>query len=136
MINSVLISLYTYWAIIFLLPSSVLKKIIARCRNFLWDGNAPTPRNAPIAWDLICRNKPHGGLNVRDIKIYNLAAMGKYLWQVMMKEDNLWVKWVHGIYIREQDPWTYPPPHDASWSWRKLCKLRQNSSLTLKMVPG
>lgn len=64
-------------------------------------------------------------MNLLDGKTWNIAAMGKDIWQVTMKEDNLWVKWVPGVYICNDNFWTHIPPHDASWAWKKLCKLRQ-----------
>lgn len=38
LVNNVLLSLHTYWARIFVIPKGVINKIIALCRNFLWDG--------------------------------------------------------------------------------------------------
>lgn len=49
-----------------------------------------------VAWDHVCTKRSQGGLNVRNLKNWNMAAIGKYFWQVTMKEVNLWVKWVHG----------------------------------------
>lgn len=77
-----------------------------------------------LQWDFISKPKKQGGLNVRNVVLWNKTAMGKYIWQVTMKEDNLWVKWVHGIYIRDGDFWNHIPPPFASWSWKKLCSVR------------
>jgi len=38
-----------------------------------------------------------------------------------MKKDVLWVKWVHGRYLKDKAWWNYHPPADCSWYWRKLC---------------
>lgn len=35
LINSVLINIHSYWAVIFILPKKVLRDIIAICRNYL-----------------------------------------------------------------------------------------------------
>ena len=37
-----------------------------------------------------------------------------------MKKDTLWVKWVHGKYIKYQDWEGYWAPTDSSWYWKKL----------------
>jgi len=42
-----------------------------------------------------------------------------------MKKDNLWVKWVHGRYLRGGDRWTYTPKSDTSWYWKKLLKVKE-----------
>ncbi|MCD9561475.1 hypothetical protein HAX54_020598, partial [Datura stramonium] len=39
--------------------------------------------------------------------------------------DTLWVRWVHGIYIKDkEDIWVHQPPTDCSWYWKKIngCK--------------
>lgn len=41
------------------------------------------------------------GLGVRDCQRWNVAAIGKYIWQIAQKEDLLWIKWVHSVYIRD-----------------------------------
>lgn len=114
-------SLYTYWATIFILPQSILKAIISICRNFLWAGKDSTCKTPPIAWKHISKSKIQGGLNVRDTILWNKSAMGKYIWQIALKEDNLWVKWV---YIRDGNFWIHTPPYNASCAWRKLCDIR------------
>ncbi|XP_074288921.1 uncharacterized protein LOC141614066 [Silene latifolia] len=60
LIQSVLTSLYTYWANIFLIPKGVLKAVDNICRNFLWDGNTECLRVPPVAWEKICFPKSEG----------------------------------------------------------------------------
>jgi len=36
----------------------------------------------------------------------------------------LWVRWVHGIYIRDGDFRQTSPKQDSTWYFRKLIKLR------------
>ncbi|XP_074318691.1 uncharacterized protein LOC141655510 [Silene latifolia] len=40
LINSVLNTLYSYWANFFIIPNSVIKRVEAIYRNFLWDGSS------------------------------------------------------------------------------------------------
>lgn len=50
-VNSVLLSLHTYWAFIFVIPKTVIKRIVSICRNFLWDDKVISNRVLPISWD-------------------------------------------------------------------------------------
>ncbi|XP_074265731.1 uncharacterized protein LOC141588176 [Silene latifolia] len=85
LVNSVLTTLYTYWASIFILPKGVLRRIDALCRNYLWDGSTEYVRS-PL--------------------------------------DSLWVQWVHHIYMKDV-PWSlYKPKHDAPWTWKTICKVK------------
>ncbi|XP_074315653.1 uncharacterized protein LOC141651860 [Silene latifolia] len=87
LIQSVLSTLHSYWAMIFILPKTVISKIEAVCRSYLW--------------------------HVR-----------KYAWWVANKEDRLWVRWVHAVYIKNQSWMDYEPGIGCSWAWRKICQVK------------
>ena len=40
------------------------------------------------------------------------------------KVDNLWVKWVHAIYIKQQSWWDYNPSKTSSWYWRQVWSVK------------
>ncbi|KAL2932781.1 hypothetical protein RDABS01_015900 [Bienertia sinuspersici] len=66
LVNSVLLTLHTYWASIFMIPKKVLEAISGLCRNFLWSGKITNSNNRLVAWDLVCRPRQNGGLGVKD----------------------------------------------------------------------
>ncbi|KAL0282162.1 UNVERIFIED_CONTAM: hypothetical protein Sradi_7269400 [Sesamum radiatum] len=66
LIKSVLSSLHTYWASVFILPKAVLKVIEERMRSFLWKG-ASGSGVAKVAWEQICRPKKEGGLGIKRV---------------------------------------------------------------------
>lgn len=90
----------------------------------MWDGKSFLTSSPPISWDWVCKPKKYGGLGVIDCLSWNLAAQGRYIWQVAMKADTLWVKWVHCVYIKGHNWWNYIPPREASWSWESICKVK------------
>ncbi|XP_048502963.1 uncharacterized protein LOC125498738 [Beta vulgaris subsp. vulgaris] len=53
-----------------------------------------------------------------------MAAVGKFVWQVAQKEDVLWIKWIHSVYIKDQGWWEYKAPASASWIWKGVCKAK------------
>lgn len=53
---------------------------------------------ALLAWDKVCYPRSAGGLNVLDITSWNKAAISKLLWNLCVKKDKLWVKWIHAYY--------------------------------------
>lgn len=124
LVNSVLMSSHTYWAQVFCLPHTVLNKIAQLCWAFLW--------KVLQFWlvPLLCLGsgcaeiKNLVFLGVRDCMAWNLAAQGRYIWQIALKADVLWVEWVHNVYIKDLQWWNYLPPRDASWSWKCICKAR------------
>lgn len=95
------------------------------CRAFLWSGDAQTTKNGYVSWDNMCRGKRAGGLGLRNILLWNTAAVGKLVWNVANKKDMLWVKWVNEVYIKGDSWQDYKPTANASWSWKCICKVKQ-----------
>lgn len=81
---------------------------------FYGPGCIITPNLGYISWDRICSSKKSGGLGVRNIILWNKVAVGKMAWHVAQKTDNLWVKWVHTMYIKDQNWQEYRAPVYAS----------------------
>ncbi|XP_074283719.1 uncharacterized protein LOC141608256 [Silene latifolia] len=54
-------------------------------------------------------------------QLVKASAIVKYAWLVSNKTDHLWVRWVHSVYIKEQDWIDYKPGQGSSWAWRKVC---------------
>ncbi|XP_062099719.1 uncharacterized protein LOC133805553 [Humulus lupulus] len=125
LINSVLLSIHSYWSQIMIIPKKVLNEIAAICRAFLWTGQAYSTRPGRIAWDLVCNSKNSGGLGFKNSRDWNIAALGKYIWAVAEKKDDLWVKWVHHVYIKQVDWWNYIAPASSSWYWKKVVEVKE-----------
>ncbi|XP_060210228.1 uncharacterized protein LOC132637097 [Lycium barbarum] len=108
-----------------IIMASVLKEIDKKCREFLWGAFEEKRKIALVAWDKICMPKKNGGINIKGCSKWNIASVGKLLWQVASKKDILWVKWVNGIYLKsEENIWEHIPPGDCSWYWKKLNSLK------------
>uniref|UniRef100_A0A803NJZ6 Reverse transcriptase domain-containing protein n=1 Tax=Cannabis sativa TaxID=3483 RepID=A0A803NJZ6_CANSA len=77
-----------------------------------------------IAWEKLCYSKTCGGLGFKRVHEWNLAAMGKYIWAISNKEDSLWMKWIHCVYIQDENWWQYKPPIQGSLYWRRFVLLK------------
>ncbi|XP_056698010.1 uncharacterized protein [Spinacia oleracea] len=87
-----------------------------------------THRPGPISWNNLCGSKTQGGLGFRNLAWWNQAAVGKLAWAISQKQDNLWVKWVHAIYVKQKDWLVYRPSMAASWAIKYICKVKQDCS--------
>lgn len=45
-----------------------------------------------VAWNKICHEKSEVGLGLKNLKDFNHALLGKWLWRLKMEEDCLWVR--------------------------------------------
>lgn len=76
-----------------------LRYIEAHCRSFLWSGTNSIRRRAPIAWNIVCEPKKKGGQQLISLIEWNVATLGKLLWNINAKDDKMWVCWIHSYYI-------------------------------------
>ncbi|KAH1212296.1 putative ribonuclease H protein [Glycine max] len=68
LIRAVIQGIVNLWMKIFPLPQSVLDRINASCRNFLW-GKADIDKNKPlVTWSVVCSPKKEGGLGLFNLK--------------------------------------------------------------------
>ncbi|XP_074293386.1 uncharacterized protein LOC141620407 [Silene latifolia] len=124
LVKSVLATVHTYWSQLFVLPMGVMDRIQAICRNFLWEGEDTYSKAPLVAWSMLCKDKKVGGLSLTDSRIWNIVAIGKLAWWILIKKDHLWIRWVDNIYLKGRDWLTYTPTVNSSWAWRKICKVR------------
>lgn len=122
-VNVVLLSVHTYWAQGFLLPKSV-SRITQVCRAFLWEGRTFLHKSPLVACEWVCKPKTFGGLGVINCLVWNVAALGKFIWQIAQKQDLLWIKWIHSVYLCNEEWWEYEASGNASWVWKSLCKVK------------
>lgn len=93
-------TLHVYWAQAFIIPKSVITEIEKICRGYLW-GSTAEKRMAPlVAWESVCLPKQLGGLGLKHLGMWNTAALGKQVWALAMKKDQLWVKWISACLLK------------------------------------
>ncbi|XP_062118199.1 uncharacterized protein LOC133831804 [Humulus lupulus] len=126
LINSVLISIHSYWSQIMILPKGVLQKISAICHAFLWKATSKHLGPGLVGWETLCKSKKEGGLGLKNVLEWNKAAIGKYIWVVATKQDNLWIKWVHHVYLGTADWWSYEAPSTSSWYWKQIVNVKNS----------
>ncbi|XP_074305794.1 uncharacterized protein LOC141641015 [Silene latifolia] len=124
LVQAVLSQLHSFWTRIFIIPATVMDRINHICRNYLWCGSDEFHKTPPVAWDRVCTAKKYGGLGIVNGKNWNLAMLGKYVWWLAEKTDHLWIRWVNHMYIKGQNWLDYSPTVSSSWTWRKICQVK------------
>ncbi|XP_021843570.2 uncharacterized protein [Spinacia oleracea] len=90
LIKSVLFGIQLYWCQTFVLQKKVMKEVHRICRSFLWTGSEVGSRKGPVSWEQWCLPKSNGRWNLKDLTIWNKAAVMKHCWALSMKQDRLW----------------------------------------------
>ena len=130
-INTILLSITSYWSNSIILPKNVYEEITKICRNFLWGHQKGERKLVPVSWETLCFNKTAGGVGIRDPGIWGQALLSKHLWEVQQKQDSLWIRWLHGYYLRGKDFWTCRANSQSSFLWKSLLEVRDRMGVSL-----
>ncbi|XP_074298721.1 uncharacterized protein LOC141629646 [Silene latifolia] len=125
LINSVLNTLYNYWAAMFIITKSVIKRVEAICRNFLRSSSSDYHRVPLVGWDRVTLPKDEGGLGIKKAELWNTASVGKLVNWLYIKPDRLWIKWVANVYLKGVEWDDYTPGSDTPWTWKSICKVKE-----------
>ncbi|KAG7581859.1 Reverse transcriptase zinc-binding domain [Arabidopsis suecica] len=124
LIQSVIYSIITFWASIFILPNKCLETIERMCCAFLWKGSPFSARGARVSWESVCTPKSSGGLGLRRLQPWNKVLGLKLIWLLFTAGGSLWVSWVRRNLLGQNNFWEMVTINSGSWIWKSLCKLR------------
>lgn len=77
-------------------PKSTIYEIKKLSRHFFWGTSYKV--SPPVSWNNVCTNKKLSGLGVRNMERYNIAALAKLGWKLLIEPNNWWVKLVSAKY--------------------------------------
>lgn len=95
LIKSTLSSIPTYYMSLFNRPSQVIGMMERLQRDFPWNVADGAKKFQFVQWEFVTSPKQWGGLGVKDLKTFNKAHLGKWLWRFGMEGEAL-VKWKGG----------------------------------------
>ena len=90
LIKFVLSSILLFFMSLFKLPSVVADKLVRIQRNFLWGWGSDGRKIAWDSWDKVCKSQVFGDLGIIDIRNFNLALLGKWIWRLGTDKGGLW----------------------------------------------
>jgi hypothetical protein len=90
LIKSTLSNLPTYMLSLFPIPADVAKRIEKIQRDFLWGGLNEESKLHLVDWDTVCSPISDGGLGIRNVRKFNQALLGKWLWRFAHEEGAWW----------------------------------------------
>jgi len=113
LIKSTLSNLPTYFLSLFPIPSSVASRIEKLHRDFLWGGLGEELKYHLVSWSTGCSPISVGGLGIRNLRIFNQALLGKWLWCFVHEREALWRSVVDAKYGSTWAGWCSLDPHGS-----------------------
>lgn len=68
-----------------------------------------------VSWRQIC---------LRDLRTWNKALLAKTLWNIHVRKDTLWVKWVNEFFLRGGSIWEWMPKPDTPPIFKNMVRIR------------
>jgi len=82
LIKFVISTIFLYYLSSFKISVDVNKEIRRIERDFLWGWGYETGKIAWVKWDNMGKPKSEGGLEIKDLKLFNMTLFGKRKWKL------------------------------------------------------
>jgi hypothetical protein len=105
LIKSTLSNLPTYLLSLLPIPVVVAKRLESIQCDFLWGGMGEEFKFHLVNWQKVCTPIREGGLGIRNLKCFNRALLGKWLWRYACEPGAWWRKVVEAKYGLERGGW-------------------------------
>jgi hypothetical protein len=138
LIKSTLSNMPTYMLSLFPIPADVAKRIEKIQRDFLWGGMNDDFKYHLVEWDKVCTPIDEGGLGIRNIRRFNQALLGKWLWRFAHEEGAWWRSVLVAKYGSDWGGWrtrVISGSHGVGL-WKFICMGWQNFRRFFKFDPG
>ena len=120
LLKSVAQAVPTYPMSCFLLPIDTCKKMKSAIANYWWGSSADSSRIHWQSWEHLTKPKAKGGMGFRDLRLFNLAMLGKQGWRLMERPDSLCARVLKGRYFHDKDFLEATRKKHASHTWRAI----------------
>ncbi|KAG6680984.1 hypothetical protein I3842_13G070600 [Carya illinoinensis] len=90
LIKSTLSNLPTYFLSLFSIPTNVALRLEKFQRDFLWGGMGEEFKFHLVKWEKVCSPLSNGSLGIRNMRTFNQALLGKWLWSYHKELEALW----------------------------------------------
>lgn len=113
LVKSVLQAMPSYVFSVLSTPKSIIKKVQAIQRNFLWGSSEAKQKWALVDWETVCKQKCTEGLGIRDPEVAKRVMSAKIWWQWVTHTEEPWVSF-----------WNVKYAH--GWQWKLLIRYDES----------
>ncbi|KAL4302640.1 hypothetical protein GQ457_10G009930 [Hibiscus cannabinus] len=119
----------------YLLPCSLVEEMSRSIRRFWWFGKGSARGWPLVAWDDLCLPKATGGIEFKDLHLFNIAALGTQILRLLSVPGSLLYRTLCAKYFPDGDLLHALAPACSSFAWkglhRTMLRLRDGLFWTL-----
>ena len=130
LIKTVISVVPLYYLFAFKMHTTVGKLMTRLQRVFLWGRGSDKRKIVWIKWDFLCQFKSEGGVEIKDVNLFNMALLGKWKWRLGCEKSGLWKQVLESKYGSWRGLNDSVVSNIESWWWRdikKVCGGNSNS---------
>ncbi|GJV89910.1 putative RNA-directed DNA polymerase [Tanacetum coccineum] len=120
LIKSVIQAIPSYAMQCYLLPNSLLEKLLCHIRRFFWSREIDKRHIHWLSWDRLSKPKDAGGLGFRDLRSFNLALLAKQGWRLLINPNSFRARVLKGLYYPNGHFLTARKGYRPSWLWQSI----------------
>jgi hypothetical protein len=138
LIKSTLSNLPTYLLSLLPIPVTVAKRIESIQCDFLWGGMGEEFKFHLVNWRKVCSPIREGGLGIHNLRSFNRALLGKWLWRYANEPEAWWRKVVEAKYGSERGGWRSKVGTGSHGRglWKYISKEWRHFSYHTRLTPG
>ncbi|WMV46797.1 hypothetical protein MTR67_040182 [Solanum verrucosum] len=125
LVQTMIFGIQAYQAQLYILPTIILKVIDAYCKSYVWSGTNEVTKKTLVAWEKLCSHMACGGLNLKNLTLWNKVTIATNCWDLTNKKDRLWISWVHSYYVKNKCVLTMVIPKQASEMVKQIIGTRR-----------
>jgi len=57
------------------------------------------------------------------------SVIGKHVWYLVGDKHCLWVKWIHGVYLKKNSLWDTKASTNSWWYWQKIIQIKDRLAI-------
>lgn len=105
-------------------PHIQLRNLTVSCENFFGERLELTDIWRWFHGRKICLHTDEGGLEIRNLQLFNEALVLKLMWEMASNSDKLWAQIMKAKYCPMGGFWGVDSKRDASQLWRNMQDLK------------
>jgi hypothetical protein len=120
LIKAVAQALPVYVMGIFKLPFGLLEELTKMIRDFWWGSEKGRRKTHWISWDSMLRPKEHGGIDFKDMRLFNQALLARQAWRLIQQPNTLCAQVLKAKYFPHVIPMDTTFSSNASSNWSSI----------------